>query len=302
MFKKFVIGATVLATVVLSSATRAEASWFLAWSVHHLHSHHADRAGHGCWGSYARRWVRNIHRHCQDHRADFHHWGHGFARSGGYLGSTPYSENPYYTGQYEYVVPSDVAPEGKSEGDLVEPPPISPEDSTIRLDLNVPEDASVFINGQETTSTGGMRFYVSRNLMRDTVYTYLIRTEVVRGGKSLSQTRSVQLQAGNSESLSFEFPQASPALVASQLITSLVLHVPNDAKVTLAGLETESSGEKREFTTTLLSDSSWVGYAIRVEIQRDGRSLVQERTVNLRPGDRRELKFDFHSNQVASIR
>ena len=170
------------------------------------------------------------------------------------------------------------------------------------MDLNVPEDASVFINGQETTSTGGMRFYVSRNLMRDTVYTYLIRTEVVRGGKRLSQTRSVQLQAGNSESLSFEFPEASPALVASQLITSLVLHVPNDAKVTLAGLETESSGEKREFTTTLLSDSSWVGYAIRVEIQRDGRSLVQERTVNLRPGDRRELKFDFHSNQVASIR
>lgn len=183
-----------------------------------------------------------------------------------------------------------------------------PKDSAIRLDLNVPEDALVFINGQATSSTGGLRLYVSPNLKPDTLYTYAIRTEVIRDGKSLRQTRTVQLQAGAIESLSFDFPEASPALGASQgstsqqLTTSLILHVPSDAKVTLAGLETETSGAQREFTTTLLSGSSWVGYAIRVEIQRDGRSLVQERTVDLRPGDCRELRFDFHLNQVASTR
>jgi len=75
--------------------------------------------------------------------------------------------------------------------------------------------------------------------------------------------------------------------------TKLLLNVPADARVILAGVDTRSSGPTREFVTTLLNDSPWTDYTIRVELDRDGNKLVEERSVTLNPGDVQELTFDF---------
>ncbi len=80
----------------------------------------------------------------------------------------------------------------------------------------------------------------------------------------------------------------------------LVLNVPADAQVTLAGVDTRSSGTTREFVTSLLNGSPWTDYAVRVEIHRDGQTLVDERTITLFPGDNQVMTIDFSAAQVAS--
>ena len=55
-----------------------------------------------------------------------------------------------------------------------------------------------------------------------------------------------------------------------QLRPSLTLHVPADAKVTLAGVETKQSGETRQFATTrLASGQNWDGYKVVVEMRQE---------------------------------
>src|SRR5207247_7493478 len=97
-----------------------------------------------------------------------------------------------------------------------------------------------------------------------------------------------------------EPPAIAPKKTALPTTTKLVLNVPAEAKVTLAGVDTKSSGAAREFVTSLLNDSPWTNYAVRVEVQRDGQSLVEERTITLYPGDNREMTIDFAPTQVAS--
>jgi uncharacterized protein (TIGR03000 family) len=83
----------------------------------------------------------------------------------------------------------------------------------------------------------------------------------------------------------------------------LTLHVPADAKVTLAGVETKQTGETRQFATSkLATGQSWGDYKVVVESTRDGKTLREERTINLIGGEDQDLAVNFagdSTNQVA---
>ena len=93
------------------------------------------------------------------------------------------------------------------------------------LAVSVPEDAKIFVNGNATTSTGADRSYVSRNLQNGMNYSYEVRAEVIRDGKTVEQVKTVNVRAGETARLAFDFSAAA----ATE--TALTLHVPADAKV-----------------------------------------------------------------------
>lgn len=165
------------------------------------------------------------------------------------------------------------------------------------LAVQVPEDARVYVNDQPTTSTGIRRQYVSRDLEPGFSYTYEVRAEVVRDGKTLEQVRRVDLRAGEVVNVAFDFP------TTEKVETSLTVHVPADAKVYLAGHATRSGGPTRVFKTTGLTEGqSWDQYTVRVEVERGGRLLVREETISLKAGQSQELRFDLDGDKLASIR
>ncbi len=177
--------------------------------------------------------------------------------------------------------------------------------------VNVPADAKIYVNGNATSSTGVQRQYISRNLEAGHSYGYEIKAEMVVDGKVVSQTKSVRLVPGQSMNVSFE-----SANVASQPIpadikvstapatnkTTLKLHVPADAKVSLAGIETSSRGEDREFISSkLASGAAWDNYTVRVIVDQNGKTVVKEQTISLIGGETRELSFDFAGASVADV-
>lgn len=165
------------------------------------------------------------------------------------------------------------------------------------LAVNVPEDAKIYVNGTATSSMGEARQYVSRDLQRGYNYTYEVRAEVVRDGRTVEQVKEINLRAGETANLAFDFPAAE----ATE--TSLTLHVPADAKVYLAGNATKASGDTRIFRTTgLSSGNAWEGYTVKVELERGGRTIVKEETITLKAGESQELTIDFESDKVASTR
>jgi uncharacterized protein (TIGR03000 family) len=170
------------------------------------------------------------------------------------------------------------------------------------LSVDVPASAKVFVNGMATTSAGPMRQYMSRNLQPGSTYTYEVRAEMVRDGKTVSETKTVQLTAGQKVDLAFALTGEANTQLADAAApqTTLVVRVPADAQVYLAGHETRSSGALRQFTTTQLAPGGeWTNYVVRAAIQRDGQMVTKEQTISLKAGQSHELTFDFDAPAVA---
>ena len=174
---------------------------------------------------------------------------------------------------------------------------------TALLNVNVPADAKIFVNGSATTSTGADRQYVSRGLTAGNRYEYEVRAEITKDGNTVTETKNVTLAAGQMVNLSFNFDDNKDAPVASgnKAKTKLTLHVPADAKVYLAGRETSSTGDVREFTTSKLAPGAeWNNYTVKVVANVDGHEVSKDETITLTGGEDRDLTIDFGSNPIAS--
>jgi uncharacterized protein (TIGR03000 family) len=70
------------------------------------------------------------------------------------------------------------------------------QDAPATLVVTVPEDARILIDGNATQKTGTSRTFASPPLKTGVNYSYEVTVELVRDGKTLAQTRSVGVRAG----------------------------------------------------------------------------------------------------------
>jgi uncharacterized protein (TIGR03000 family) len=170
----------------------------------------------------------------------------------------------------------------------------------VRLTVSVPTEARLTINGHETTSTGASREFVSRSLQRGSSYAYDLQASFIRDGEEVEQRKSVQIRAGESMAVAFDFSDEIRTADATSAPTRLTVNVPEDAKVSLGGNSTRIDGSQRVYTTTkLASGQSWKDYTVEVSVLRDGRTVTREQTITLAAGDDQQLTFDFDAPQVA---
>ena len=168
------------------------------------------------------------------------------------------------------------------------------------IHVSVPADALVYVNGALTKSTGADRQFVSRGLQSDMNYSYDVVVKS-KDGAEIGQ-KTVTLRGGDAIELNFGADKTEVA--AEEVKTELTLHVPAEAKVTLAGAATKQTGELRTYaTTTLAPGQVWDGYKIRVEMEQDGKTLVEEKTISITGGKATELTIDFAdaSQHVAAV-
>ncbi|HYO25292.1 MAG TPA: TIGR03000 domain-containing protein, partial [Lacipirellulaceae bacterium] len=209
-------------------------------------------------------------------------YGAYYGSSSGGSGSSSGGSYGGYSAPAEYYEAPAVAPPATPQP---EAPPI---ETAASIQVTVPGDALVFVNDRPTTSTGSERTFVSRGLSAGRTYAYSLRVEVTRAGQKVVENKLVRLAAGETIDLSFGAGEQIAADEAAS--TELTLHVPAGATVTLAGAVTAQTGETRTYATnSLASGQEWDGYTVRVELERDGRTLVQERTMSIVGGERYEL-------------
>jgi uncharacterized protein (TIGR03000 family) len=166
------------------------------------------------------------------------------------------------------------------------------------IEVTVPADAQVKVNDQPTTSTGTSRSFVSRGLQRGKTYTYQLAVSYDLDGETIVETKSITLRAGDHVAL--EFP--SDGATTAQARTELKLAVPAEAKVYLAGAATEQTGAERTYITQrLTAGQEWDGYVVRVELERDGKQLVEERTLKIIGGESYQLAFQFDEEPALEL-
>lgn len=155
-------------------------------------------------------------------------WPYGYGYSpywdgyGGYYGYYPYSDS-YSSYPYAYSETSypELYPEQGYYGSYpttsyaqdyygaTGAAPAAPAvDNSVNLRVIVPPDARVWFNGQPTTEQGRVRVFESPPLTPGRDYTYDIRAEWQDNGRPVTQTRHVDVQAGDSLTVDFMRPPA----------------------------------------------------------------------------------------------
>jgi uncharacterized protein (TIGR03000 family) len=186
--------------------------------------------------------------------------------------------NPIYHGS---------STENSTDSVLVTSAKASASNDEIHIVVDLPESAKVFVNGNATSSKGTSRRFVSRNLEVGASYRFEIRVEDERNGKIVTENKTLVLVPGSIETLAFKLDKKP--VVAE---TVLKLNVPVDAKVSLAGNSTKSTGESRTYRTKeLTSGQVWEDYKIVVSWN----GIVREKSIRLIGGDDMEISFNFDS-------
>lgn len=224
--------------------------------------------------------------------------GHAYGSSGNYY---PGQGVPYYspTPAQPGVNPGPGPGPGETTTSLmyksnnVELAKLDTKDATLNVEL--PEDATVYVNGRLTKTPGSNRRYVSRNLPTGQVFTYEVKAIVERDGKEIVQTKVIDLVAGLDKHIEFDFDTRN-------LITSLTLEVPENAKVSMSGHHTDLNGPIRYFSTSELKEGQkWEDYEIEVTIEQDGKPVTQRRKIDLTAGESKLVSFNFDQDvKVAS--
>jgi len=199
----------------------------------------------------------------------------------------------YYSAPVENSAPVETPAEAPTEAPVPDASTSSASSASIAVTL--PAEATVFVNDQKTTSTGSLRNYVSRGLEAGRTYAYKLRVEFELNGEPVVEQKLLKLRAGDSLEVSFGSEDSSNlATIGEPVDTELKIGVPADAQVFLSGMPTKQQGTQRSFTTAQLAPGQvWNDYTVRVELERDGQKLVEERTLTVVGGQTYELAFDF---------
>ncbi len=74
----------------------------------------------------------------------------------------------------------------------------------------------------------------------------------------------------------------------------LTVYVPYEAKITINGLPTQSTGSRRQYASFGLKPGMNYKYDIHAEIVRDGKIVEENKTVTLTAGQQNSAAFGFN--------
>ena len=152
-------------------------------------------------------------------------WGYGgTSYAGGYYGYSPYSGASYagyaqfgaptYSGllasDYGYGVPTGQGDRRYYDESILDRErlgaPSAAGEAPATIVVRLPADATLMIDGAPTSSTQGVRRFVSPPLQPGKDYQYTLKAEVTRDGKKVEKTREVTVRAGQPSEVTFDLP------------------------------------------------------------------------------------------------
>lgn len=93
--------------------------------------------------------------------------------------------------------------------------------------------------------------------------------------------------------------EKEPEAAAATGSATIVVELPEDAKLTFNDQPTESTSAKRAFTTPDLEEGKEYSYTLKAEVVREGQVQVITREVIVRAGEETQVKVELPSSTVA---
>ena len=256
---------------------------------------------HGCWGSYS-------YGCCSGYCTGYSYYNTYSSCSGyGIYGGASYMHSAYpiiygCSGCYGYGMPVYSAPvmETVPKVDTPKETPntkksmLTPTNNRAVVDVELPENAKLFADGQLTVLSGSHRSFYTPVLTPGKRYQYELQMEVKNAqGTTETQKEIVVVQAGETSKVRF----AAPATVTApaKISSTFIVHLPETAKLFVDGTERKLSGAQTEFTTPLLPKGQKFQYTFKVSAGNKESTQI----VKFRAGEKIDVEFpEFQLNST----
>ncbi|MCS6852899.1 MAG: TIGR03000 domain-containing protein [Gemmataceae bacterium] len=137
----------------------------------------------------------------------------------------------------------------------------------------------MYVDGEQAPLTSAKRTFQTPPLQQGRDYFYTIKAEMVRGGRTVSESKRVIVRAGQVSRVRFEEPEVATAR------TRITVQLPADAKLYVNGDLCPLTTATRRFDTPELPTGQTYAYTFRAEVERAGRTVSANRTVVFRAGE-----------------
>jgi uncharacterized protein (TIGR03000 family) len=145
--------------------------------------------------------------------------------------------------------------------------------------VRVPADAKLFADGAATSLTGTERVFLTPALTAGKDFTYTLKAEYAVNGEVKSATKQVVVRAGHRTVVDFV------TLPPPKASSSVLVNLPEKAKLFVDGVATTATGGKHTFRTPELAKDRPYVYEFRAEVEKDGKTETLTRNVTFRAGD-----------------
>jgi uncharacterized protein (TIGR03000 family) len=152
-----------------------------------------------------------------------------------------------------------------------------------RVTITAPADVRLTVDGQPLAMQGMRQTFETPNLEPGRTYAYVFRAEGKRDGKVIAREQKVMVRAGEAAQVDFsDLYRDGPARVTFVM--------PTDAKLFVSNILV-TQGNTRTFETPALEAGRQYTYTMRAEVVRDGRTMAQEKRVEVEAGQDLTVEF-----------
>jgi len=167
-----------------------------------------------------------------------------------------------------------------------------PQPQPGKVQLEVPADAVVFVNGKPISASSP---FLTPPLEGGKDYVFNFEVTIVRDGKNLTRIKRVPLRAGATVRLSYEKMDAGDRWTQAEKAgpsAYLTIRLPADARLKVDDVDCPLTSATRAFATPSLVPGREYYYVLEAQVVREGRPITQTRRVTFRPGERITVSFD----------
>jgi uncharacterized protein (TIGR03000 family) len=128
-------------------------------------------------------------------------------------------------------------------------------------------------------------------------YVYHFEATMVQDGQCVTKVQSVSLRAGATTRLNYEDmaspdPRWTKVEEAVGAPASITVRLPEDARLTVHGVECPLTSDTRAFDSPALVPGKEYFYTLKAEVVRNGRAIAQTRRATFRSGQSITVSFD----------
>jgi uncharacterized protein (TIGR03000 family) len=172
-------------------------------------------------------------------------------------------------------------------------PTVAPASNTATVVVQVPERASLYVDGRQVTMNTNPRDFRTPSLEPGQTYYYTMKVVAVRGDKIVSQTRKVEVRANETSRVTFN--DLKPEGSAKAQVT---VKLPAEAKLTVQGKPCPLTSSERVLASPPLEPGKTYYYILKAELTRDGQKREETQRVAVSAG--KQVTVEFKDLKVES--
>jgi uncharacterized protein (TIGR03000 family) len=171
--------------------------------------------------------------------------------------------------------------------------PVAVAANQSQVEVKLPADARLFVDGQAVPLSGNARTFRTPALEAGREYYYSVKVEAVRDGQTVSKVERVVVAAGRTVrvDLSDLAGTATPKEEAAGP-ARVTVELPADARLFIDDVACPLTSATRSFETPRLEPGQKYTYTLRAEIVRDGKTVSKLRKVEMQAGSKVNVKFE----------